>query len=306
MTWEIETARKPFSEVSFDGMYHYRTVSPSPSLRRDLFDARFQLISQGTGDVESPESAELMSALQFLDNPSDLVPLVYEGGLKTWECSLDLAYLPQWYRLWCQEYQDKNIGSCGTAIPTLYILHGIFSSPPIKDREIHVHLQDYNPSVLQLITIPNIILTWSAETCRSGELEDHAESTLIITPQLLDTFKKSLETYRVHIRLFSGSWESFDLGITGGRYGLVLTSETIYRLESLPSLVHLMRRSCLSDDNSGQYLCLVAAKAVYFGVGGGVAEFAQCVEATNHEAQVETVFEKKSGVSRKVMSIRWL
>lgn len=30
-------------------------------------------------------------ALGFLDAPSDLVPGVYEGGLKTWECSLDLA-----------------------------------------------------------------------------------------------------------------------------------------------------------------------------------------------------------------------
>ena len=45
--------------------------------RRDLFDARFQLMSQ-TDD-------------EFLDAPSDLVPGVYEGGLKTWECSLDLV-----------------------------------------------------------------------------------------------------------------------------------------------------------------------------------------------------------------------
>ncbi len=30
-------------------------------------------------------------ALAFLDAPSDLVPGVYEGGLKTWECSLDLV-----------------------------------------------------------------------------------------------------------------------------------------------------------------------------------------------------------------------
>ena len=30
-------------------------------------------------------------ALDFLNAPSDLVPGVYEGGLKTWECSLDLV-----------------------------------------------------------------------------------------------------------------------------------------------------------------------------------------------------------------------
>jgi protein-histidine N-methyltransferase len=31
------------------------------------------------------------TALEFLDAPSDIVLGVYEGGLKTWECSLDLV-----------------------------------------------------------------------------------------------------------------------------------------------------------------------------------------------------------------------
>lgn len=52
--------------------------------RRDLFDARFQLISQAGDDKE-------IDGLQYLEAPSDLVSGVYEGGLKTWECSLDLV-----------------------------------------------------------------------------------------------------------------------------------------------------------------------------------------------------------------------
>ena len=55
--------------------------------RRDLFDARFQLISQ-SGTEELGEPAE---GLEFLKAPSDLFPGVYEGGLKTWESSLDLV-----------------------------------------------------------------------------------------------------------------------------------------------------------------------------------------------------------------------
>ena len=35
--------------------------------------------------------ATTKKALDFLNAPSDLVPGVYEGGLKTWECSLDLV-----------------------------------------------------------------------------------------------------------------------------------------------------------------------------------------------------------------------
>lgn len=43
--------------------------------RRDLFDVRFQILNEdGT----------------IADEQSDLIPGVYEGGLKTWECSLDL------------------------------------------------------------------------------------------------------------------------------------------------------------------------------------------------------------------------
>jgi hypothetical protein len=53
----------------------------SPTLvRRDLFDARFQLLAEGRDEQAA-----------LVDAPADLVPGVYEGGLKTWECALDLA-----------------------------------------------------------------------------------------------------------------------------------------------------------------------------------------------------------------------
>jgi len=73
--------------------------------RRDLFDARFQLISEGTA-IDLPQTVEFnhndesipeekqhrhASALQFIEAPSDLIPRIYEGGLKTWECSTDLV-----------------------------------------------------------------------------------------------------------------------------------------------------------------------------------------------------------------------
>lgn len=58
-------------------------------VRRDLFDARFQLISESEGELNTKDEAA--SALDFVEAPSDLVPGVYEGGLKTWECSVDLV-----------------------------------------------------------------------------------------------------------------------------------------------------------------------------------------------------------------------
>lgn len=69
-------------------------------LRRDLFDARFQVLNQGGDDDEEEEEAagELKGKgkekeVLDIDEQTDLVKGVYEGGLKTWECSLDLVDL---------------------------------------------------------------------------------------------------------------------------------------------------------------------------------------------------------------------
>lgn len=51
---------------------------------------RFQLISQA-GLNPSNESEGSVPTLEYIESPSDLVPGAYEGGLKTWECSIDLA-----------------------------------------------------------------------------------------------------------------------------------------------------------------------------------------------------------------------
>lgn len=86
-------------------------------LRRDLFDARFQLISQDDDDDENSSDELTNSASPSLDSKgkgkskakareeflvdesTDLVIGVYEGGLKTWECSLDLV-----------DYLDRSLG----------------------------------------------------------------------------------------------------------------------------------------------------------------------------------------------------
>lgn len=61
-----------------------------PSLtipRREVFDIRAQLMAED--DADTNENAELISGLE----KGDLKPTVYEGGLKTWECAIDLAKL---------------------------------------------------------------------------------------------------------------------------------------------------------------------------------------------------------------------
>ena len=53
-------------------------------------------------------------------------------------------------------------------------------------------------------------------------------------------------------------------------------------------------------------LCLVAAKVLYFGVGGGISDFIESVEKHQPRAgTVESVLEKMAGVGRKVLRVRW-
>lgn len=150
---------------------------------------------------------------------------------------------------------------------------------------------------------------------------------LAFSKELVSGFQNSLADYGIELRFFSGSWQTFNSQLTGGRYDIVLTSETIYRTESLPALIDVMRSSCLGLSIEGKtqdetlaklseeklsisseetYLCLVSAKLVYFGVGGGVAEFVRAVEGgKNKLGTAENIWETSEGVKRCVMKVSW-
>ncbi|CAL1708632.1 unnamed protein product [Somion occarium] len=319
--------------------------------RRDLFDARFQLIAQDASEKTDAEGNDIPDGLNFLEAPSDLVPGIYEGGLKTWECSLDLVtclhdILPEDTDLIGQRILELG---CGTAVPSMYLLQRIFSLPPQPSERTAIHLQDYNDLVFKLVTLPNLILTWYMSPASTSFQESYMPTKndesdedqlplsdpsqpgeLEVSKEFVSAFRKSLTDYGIELRFFAGSWQTFDLSKTGGKYDVVLTSETIYRTDSLPSLIELMRNACIglpsSDKDEDEslarlsearlsispsgghtsYLCLVAAKLVYFGVGGGVTGFIRAVEGDEvNKGSVETIWERKEGVKRCVMKVSW-
>ena len=59
---------------------------------------------------------------------------------------------------------------CGTAIPSLFLIRGVFDAPPRSDRRVAIHMQDYNDLVFRLVTLPNIILAW----CKRFHVSSHA------------------------------------------------------------------------------------------------------------------------------------
>ena len=188
----------------------------TPMLRRDLFDARFQLTQRDeavaesstrptleSGETQATDAAEGPQAVkepesqndeEYVDSSTDLVPGLYEGGLKTWEGGVDLVEVlssvqaPGGTGAWASGAKILDVG-CGTALPSAFILYSLLAasshtSPQATDADTTgpttageiegqspitaakalpkptttIHLQDFNKPVLSLVTLPNLIL----------------------------------------------------------------------------------------------------------------------------------------------------
>lgn len=67
--------------------------------RREIFDIRAQLMVE---DSAEEQNGDLIAGLE----KGDITPNFYEGGFKTWECSIDLAGLVAGERL---GFEDRHI-----------------------------------------------------------------------------------------------------------------------------------------------------------------------------------------------------
>ncbi|KAJ5092187.1 hypothetical protein NUU61_007057 [Penicillium alfredii] len=296
--------------------YNRLAISDSPVViaRREIFDIRTQLMAEDSGDHDN---AELIAGLE----EGDLKPNFYEGGFKTWECSLDLAKLVTGEDDFQTDAHVIELGA-GTAVPSLTLfartLVDTATSGP-SPGNTHFTFADYNSAVLRLVTLPNLILTWrnclSQQSVSSESEQDPSqtvEDELDVTPELLDEFKTDLAQRGITVDFISGAWSpefvDFVLSASGvaERRTLVLASETIYSPASLTAfsetLLALLRRS---NSASTRSRALVAAKKVYFGVGGGVDEFLAVLRNTSaDELDVEQKLDVQSeGVGRVVLEI---
>lgn len=157
---------------------------------------------------------------------------------------------------------------------------------------------------------------------------------LSLNKDLVEAFQKLLKERGIELIFTYGHWEGLSKKLKEEKdgYGLVLTAETIYSQDSTPALIDVLREAVgksgpiehkadvelessledlrVKDDwtkrplreiSSG--LALVAAKVLYFGVGGGLQAFLHAAEANG--AYHCTVKEWSQGVGRKVVQIGW-
>lgn len=187
------------------------------------------------------------------------------------------------------------------------------------------------------MTLPNLILTWnylvssrqepSAPTDvtapsepekQTQDKEKEEEEELDITPELLENFQQGLTKRGITIDFISGAWSPafvdlvFSSSSTGengrDRRTLVLASETIYSPSSLgafsETLLALLQQSAATTEAS-KSRALVAAKKVYFGVGGGVDEFLAVLKGASHGSDVDVneVDIISGGVGRVILEV---
>ncbi|KAK3826255.1 MAG: hypothetical protein JOS17DRAFT_686857, partial [Linnemannia elongata] len=142
--------------------------------KRNLEDVKFQIIQEDDefdeekkqekeeGTITGPGGVEMLA----LAGKSDLVKGVYEGGLKTWECALDLvAYLADQKH----NYDGQKILElgCGSALPGIYVL--------TQSNTVQVDLQDYNDQVLKFVTLPNVLLNTHVRPDQQPQDEEEEE-----------------------------------------------------------------------------------------------------------------------------------
>jgi protein-histidine N-methyltransferase len=125
---------------------------------------------------------------------------------------------------------------------------------------------------------------------------------LTVTSELLAAFTASLNAHSVRLRFFSGGWTSLRTQLEQSPpYDIVLASETIYRTDALGPFLGMLR--VVMQEAPQRTLCLVAAKVLYFGVGGGVQEFVRAVG--NEGGTVHIVWKHLEGVGRRIMRVEW-
>ncbi|KAL4872189.1 hypothetical protein BDV12DRAFT_151568 [Aspergillus spectabilis] len=288
--------------------------------RRDVFDIRTQLMVE---DSAEEQNGELIAGLE----KGDITPNFYEGGFKTWECSIDLAGLVAAEGVNFEDRHIIELGS-GTAVPSVALFAQLLSqtqtestSAAAAKKRTHFTFADYNSAVLRLVTLPNLLLTWNHfithhNTNPSSDPQPNPESRpaeqeeeLDITPELLGRFQSDLANRGIKIDFISGAWSPsfvelvFSSPELAGFKTLILASETIYSPGSLvafsETLLALLRQP------SRESRALIAAKKVYFGVGGGVDEFLVVLRGKcEGNLRVEERMDFKSrGVGRLILEI---
>ncbi|CAJ1067597.1 histidine protein methyltransferase 1 homolog [Xyrichtys novacula] len=290
----------------FDAVAETVTIGTLPPLHF-LNETVFEKTAAEREDVE-----KILS--RTAEQRSDLISGVYEGGLKVWECTYDLLELIEKDG---ETFRGKAVLDLGCGAGLLGIL-------ALKRGAMQVHFQDYNSTVIEQLTVPNVILNCQeddevdseddVEGKGKGKVQERdgckklkktrEEDDGIPTPKKR-AVEKDLSQHQdlAKCRFFSGDWSTFLALVLEDnpqpKYDIIFTSETIYNTAYYPTL-HETLHKLLAPDG----LVYLATKSHYFGVGGGLHLFETFVEERG-VFSLDHLWDGEEGLQRHVVVLRF-
>ncbi|KUJ11115.1 uncharacterized protein LY89DRAFT_739323 [Mollisia scopiformis] len=261
--------------------------------RRELWDVRVQLMAE--------EDDEGLGNL----GKDDVRTGIYEGGFKSWESSVDVVKV-------LHQRKDELLGGsrkylelgCGTALPSLAVFQWLLERRNASGLSLHLGLADYNPGVLRLVTLPNLLLSW-AKITQKGLWEPEGE--LDIDSKLMEEFIAALQFDHIELYFFSGTWspEFVHLVVetmnSNSAHLTIVAAETIYSPTALKSFGETLM-NLLTSMPDNLRTSLIAAKKVYFGVGGSMEDFCELIR--DKGGIIEQIREETEGVRRAVVEVK--
>ncbi|XP_017469335.1 PREDICTED: histidine protein methyltransferase 1 homolog [Rhagoletis zephyria] len=239
-----------------------------------------QHITSNSGDNKDISKAE--------QTHSDLIPGVYEGGAKIWECTEDLLkYLAKNFKP--QSWRGKRVLDLGCGAGLL----GIYA---YRCGAI-VHFQDYNKDVLTQITIPNVLL--NVVDVKPAKDNSNSEDATESKVDLVNT-----DDLGKNVEFYSGDWSKYSeltsesVECKSDKFDYILASETIYNPKNQQKLLDTFYVKLKPDG-----VVLVAAKTYYFGVGGGLRQFETLI-ANDKRFQSNVVWTSTDGVGREILELK--
>ncbi|RXN01594.1 Histidine protein methyltransferase 1-like [Acipenser ruthenus] len=222
---------------------------------------------------------------QNIGSHSDLISGVYEGGLHIWECTIDLL---EYLESVGETFSGKRVLDLGCGAGLLGIL-------ALKRGAKEVHFQDYNSTVIEELTMPNVLLNCDDDDVDDEEGDSDSAASKKKSPELPP------QAGLTKCRFFSGEWTSFlSLVLSSDpppQYDLIFTSETIYNTAYYPSLHEVFLQLLVPAG-----LVYLATKAHYFGVGGGLHLFESFVEQKD-VFNIKSLKEVEEGLKRHVVAL---
>ena len=197
----------------------------------------------------------------------------------------------------------------GTGLPTLILFHYFLSFSNVEWTAVHLWFADFNLTVLETTTVANLLLTWyfsqsGAHLPQQGDLE--------ITESLILRFSDDVSARAIQFTGISGAWGDRFCQLVNPSNDpkpgtdveiMFLASETIYSIPSLRPFTEVLTRILKGGKEPGrQTRALVAAKRVYFGVGGGILEFSRCLK--DYHGVATPIWESEGpGIERVILEI---